>query len=283
MEGISAQKVILRDAVPADGVDYVAASAGDSPFAPGEPLVPGTPLPTPVPAWFYPQTVAEPAHLLDLEIPLIAETPDVLIVEKPHDLPSTPNGRLMRATAQTMMRVRRNEPDLVAAHRLDRLTGGLLLLSRRPLTRGFLQTQFQRHEVKKVYSATTEADVDAALALQGDLGAEVASGKRTRVTLNMRKIKGDPQVTVQEGGKPTETWVTRVGERTFRMEPRTGHTHQLRVLMNHLGMPIAGDDTYPVNRPLDVWQEGTKKLQLRAAQLELKLPDGQRGRWELES
>lgn len=284
--GISPQRVVLRGAVPVDGVTYVAAAAGDSPFKPGESLIPGTPLSTPVPAWFHPETGPEPEHLLALDVPVIAETEDLLVIDKPHGLPSTPNGALMRATAQTLLRVRRDEPDLVAAHRLDRLTGGVLVLSRRQATRGFIQTQFQRHSIRKVYEATVAAgpdEVDAQLARRGEMGAEVASGQRTRVDLAMRKTKGQPQVEVVEAGegKPTTTWVTRTGEREFRLEPLTGHTHQLRVLLNHCGLPIEGDDTYPIYAPSDVWDADAKKLQLRSTQLELDLPDGQRRRFSL--
>lgn len=297
--GISAQRVVLRGAIPDDGVRYIAAAAGDSPFTAGEILLPGTVLDRPVPAWFHPQTGPEPQHLLDLEIPIVAETPDLLVVDKPHGLPSTPNGPLMRATAQTLLRVRRDEPELTAAHRLDRLTGGLLLLVRRPQARGFYQSQFQNHTIRKTYEATTSvAHVDAALS-HAVLGAEgagaapeprgveegamgvdaglLASGSREKVELWMRKEKGDPHVRVVgagQGGKRTVTWVTRTGERTFRLEPLTGHTHQLRVLMNHLGLPIAGDDTYPNYAPNDVWNPDTEKLQLRAVQLELELPEG---------
>ena len=113
-QGISAQRVMLSGCVPDDGVAYLAAAAGDSPFAPGEPLEPGTPLAHPIPAWFHPTTGDEPPHLLNSDVPIVGETPDVLVVDKPHGLPSTPNGRLMRATAQTLLRKSREEPDLVA-------------------------------------------------------------------------------------------------------------------------------------------------------------------------
>ncbi|QFQ02758.1 Ribosomal large subunit pseudouridine synthase A [Corynebacterium urogenitale] len=282
IDGISAQRVVLRGEVPSDGRNYVAAAAGDSPFAPGEPLVPGSILERPVPAWFHPETGPEPPHLLGMPIPILVSTPDLLVVDKPHGLPSTPNGALLRATAQTMLRVRRHEPELTAAHRLDRLTGGLLLFVRRPQARGFFQTQFQGHTVRKTYEAVTAVrDVDTVLrtSVAAELGATVASGKRTRIDLRMRKIRHDPQVHVTgttEPGKPTVTWVTRIGERSFRLEPTTGHTHQLRVLMNHLGLPIAGDDTYPHYRPHNLWDPDTEKLQLRAVQLELDVLEGKR-------
>lgn len=306
LNGISAQRIVLRGHVPADGVEYMAAAAGDSPFSAGEPLTPGTLLPRPVPAWFRPELGPEPTYLLALDVPVLAETPDILAVDKPHGLPSTPNGALMRATAQTLLRVRRNEPELVAAHRLDRLTGGVLIFSRRHHTRSYLQTQFQRHEVRKVYVAevrdvgvphlrsgeahlrlmevprlhdSRESPAGSELISREEFGA-LASGKRTKICLPMKKIKGDPQVRVEPGGKATVTWVTRIGERKFRLEPLTGHTHQLRVLMNFLGMPIIGDDTYPIYQPGDVWNPDAKKLQLRSVQLELKEPNGHLVRFE---
>ena len=86
--------------MPDDGREYVAAAAGDSPFAAGTALPPGAPLESPTPAWVHPHLAPEPQWLLDLDIPLVAETADAVVIDKPHGLPSTPNGGLLRATAQ---------------------------------------------------------------------------------------------------------------------------------------------------------------------------------------
>ena len=144
---------MLRGAVPDDGRTYLAAAAGDSPFAPGTPLSPGLVLVGQTPTWVYPDFPEEPAELLAADIPILYSGPDAVVVDKPHGLPSTPNGKLLRATAQSLLRVRLQEPELVAAHRLDRETRGVLVLGRNPITRGFLQTQFQRREVTKTYQA----------------------------------------------------------------------------------------------------------------------------------
>ena len=45
---------MLRGAVPDDGRTYLAAAAGDSPFAPGTPLSPGLVLVGQTPTWVYP-------------------------------------------------------------------------------------------------------------------------------------------------------------------------------------------------------------------------------------
>ncbi|CAB1034808.1 hypothetical protein FRC0546_00842 [Corynebacterium diphtheriae] len=92
--GISYQKVVLHDVVP-EG-EYVAASAGDSPFSPGTPLAPGTLLEKPIPAWFWPRIPKEPSIPFDYTV--IARTPDLLVVNKPCFLPATSNGRIVAET-----------------------------------------------------------------------------------------------------------------------------------------------------------------------------------------
>ncbi len=279
---------MLTGRVPDDGRAYLAAAAGDSPFAPGTPLEPGLALVDPTPTWVYPDFPEEPAELLAADIPILYSGPDALVVDKPHGLPSTPNGRLLRATVQSLMRVRLREPELVAAHRLDRDTRGLLVLSRNPATRGFLQSQFQRREVEKTYQAMAP-DIP-------EIGAQWQE-----VALPMLKVKDDPQVRVgsaaalptqptlstqlkpQGRAKPTVTRIRKLATRrcvataetnaaagtaataVYELQPRTGHTHQLRALMNHLGAPIYGDDTYPEYHP------GTGALQLRAVAIKLAL------------
>lgn len=247
---------MLSGRVPDDGRTYLAAAAGDSPYEPGTLLAPGLVLSGRTPTWVYPDFPEEPAELLAADIPVLYSGPDAVVVDKPHGLPSTPNGKLLRATAQSLMRVRLQEPELVAAHRLDRDTRGLLVLARNPATRGFLQTQFQRREVSKTYQALA-ADIP-------EIGPQWRE-----VQLPMLKIKDDPQVKVVDGEQARLT-VTRIRKlassacveaisadathagtptAVYELQPRTGYTHQLRVLMNHLGAPIYGDDTYPEYRP----------------------------------
>lgn len=52
----------------------------------------------------------------------------------------------------------------------------------------------------------------------------------------------------------------------FRLTPHTGRTHQLRVHMNGLGLPILGDPVYPVDRAPDSY-DFSSPLQLLAEQL----------------
>lgn len=94
------------------------------------------------------------------DIAIIAEEADFLIIDKPAFLPSTPNGRLVRNTVQQRLRELRGEPDIVAVHRLDRLTSGLMLLSRNPATRSAYQQLFQKHQIRKTYECLTAVPDD---------------------------------------------------------------------------------------------------------------------------
>ncbi|QGU02404.1 tRNA pseudouridine synthase C [Corynebacterium kalinowskii] len=181
----------------------------------------------------------------------------LLVVDKPPFLPSTPNGRLVRNTVQTRIRVQRGNDDIVAAHRLDRLTSGLLALSTLPESRGFYQQQFAQRHVRKRYRAQVSAPLDL-------------SEKWRTIVLPMLKVKGERQVRVDKRGKPTVTRARLIDERLLELEPHTGHTHQLRVLCAHLGAPIVGDDTYPVDVGLQLDNYSTE-LKLCATELELRL------------
>lgn len=248
-EGISPQRVVLRDVVPADRT-YWAGPAGDAPFPYGTRLVAGAVLERPQPAWFHPEVPPEP------EIPfrhtVVFEDADLIVVDKPCFLPSTSNGRIVRETVQTRLRVEYGEDAIVPLHRLDRLTSGVLVCSRRAATRGSYQRLFQERRVGKLYVARVHGPVT--------VGAEWE-----RVELPLRKERGVRQVTVGEGptSRETVTWVRAVGPDVVEVRPVTGHTHQIRVVLNHLGMPIVGDDTYPVDRGLAL-HDFSSPLALRA-------------------
>lgn len=235
---------------------YVAGSAGDSPFEVGEALVPGTVLDRPVPAWFHPDVPPEPEIPFTYEVLHVDE--DLIVVDKPHFLPSTTNGRIIRETVQTRLRVEFGEDDIVPLHRLDRLTAGVLVCSRRPETRGAYQRLFQERLVGKTYLARV-------------LGEPTVGGAPEVVRLGMRKEKGRRQTLVDAHGTPTETVLRKVGASVVELEPLTGHTHQLRVLLNHLGTPIMGDDTYPVDRGLAL-RDFTTPLHLLAVGVAFRDP-----------
>lgn len=260
-EGISPRRVVLRGVVPTDR-EYWAGAAGDAPYRWGTLLPAGAELDRPQPAWFHPDVPAEAPIPFGYTV-LFADE-DLVVVDKPPFLPSTSNGRLVRETVQTRLRVEFGEDDIVPLHRLDRLTSGVLVCSRRAATRGAYQRLFQERRVDKLYRARIDGEV-------------TIGGDWQLVVLPLRKRRGDRQVTVGDGGVETRTWLRRVGDREVEARPVTGHTHQIRVVLHHLGMPIDGDDTYPVDRGLDLY-DFTRELRLRAGAVSFDDPHSGRRR-----
>lgn len=230
------------------------------PVGPEDPVIPGG-------FYFFHRPVPH-EDPVPFDLTVLYEDRDIVVVDKPHFLASTPNGRFVRQSAVTRLRLKLNEPDLVAVHRLDRVTAGLLLFSRRRETRGAYQVLFQNRSVHKTYRALAW--------LPPDFDPEtLPTVRRTR----LHKTKGERQVVELPGTPNTETrlrfegirgWAARrlppesapvagpkasmpaheaeltsIGE--FALEPVTGKTHQLRVHLNGLGVPMVGDPVYPAD------------------------------------
>ncbi|BBY96054.1 hypothetical protein MGALJ_57230 [Mycobacterium gallinarum] len=191
------------------------------------------------------------------DIPILYRDEDIVVVDKPHFLATMPRGRHVAQTATVRLRRELDLPELSPAHRLDRLTAGVLLFTVRREVRGTYQTMFARGLVDKTYLARADVDPDAAL----------PTVLRSRIV----KRRGQLQA-VEEPGEPNaETRIEHLGEGLYRLTPRTGRTHQLRVHMASLGLPIDGDPWYP--EVVDVAPDDfSTPLQLLAHTLEFDDP-----------
>ncbi len=143
------------------------------------------------------------------------------------------------------------------AHRLDRLTAGVLLFTTRRELRGAYQTLFARGLVSKTYLARAAVNPDLVL----------PRVVRSRIV----KRRGHLQAVCEPGVPNAQTLVERISDGFYRLTPRTGRTHQLRVHMASLGIPIEGDPLYP--SVIDVAPDDfTTPLQLLARRIELTDP-----------
>ncbi len=191
------------------------------------------------------------------EIPVLFQDADIVVVDKPHFLATMPRGRHVAQTALVRLRRELGLPELSPAHRLDRLTAGVLLFTTRREVRGAYQTLFAQGLVSKTYLARAAAD--PALALPRVV--------RSRIV----KRRGHLQAVCEPGAPNAETLVERISDGLYRLTPRTGRTHQLRVHMASLGMPIEGDPLYP--NIIDVAADDfSAPLRLLAQRIELTDP-----------
>ena len=192
------------------------------------------------------------------EIPVLYRDADIVVADKPHFLATMPRGRHVAQTALVRLRRELGLPELSPAHRLDRLTAGVLLFTTRRELRGAYQTMFARGAVRKTYLARAAVNPDVVL----------PRVVRSRIV----KRRGHLQAVSEPGEPNAETLIEpSPASGLYRLTPRTGRTHQLRVHMAAVGLAIAGDPLYP--QVIDVAPDDfTAPLRLLAHCLEFDDP-----------
>lgn len=189
---------------------------------------------------------------------VLFENEHLLVADKPHFLATAPVGNYVEQTLLRRLQQRFNLPELTPAHRLDRLTAGVLLLCKRAVDRDAYQALFRQQQVDKVYEA---------------LAAPLPQLQFPHVRRS--RIVNDPHYFFRScelaGAANSETRieVLQTGKEYwhYRLFPLTGRKHQLRVHLSALGAPILGDDFYPQpqqRRSVDDFQQ---PLQLLARSL----------------
>ncbi|MBS3752497.1 MAG: RluA family pseudouridine synthase [Anaerolineales bacterium] len=218
-----------------------------------------------------------PSELIPEDIPLeiIFEDEHVVIVNKPagmvvHPSAGHPSGTLVNAVLAHVPEIEGvggvKRPGLV--HRLDQDTSGIVVLAKDDQAHQFLQDQFRKREVEKVYLALVDGHPPSS---KGRV--EVAIGRDPGHRQRMAPVLA------RKGKEAVSEYFTKetFPEHTYlEVHPLTGRTHQIRVHLAFLECPVVADTTYGRNRPtlpLD-------RQFLHAAQLTITLP-GEQGRQTL--
>ena len=197
---------------------------------------------------------------------------DLLIIDKPaglvvHPAPGHADGTLVNAPGPRRIGggsawggiagVQR--PGIV--HRLDRDTSGLLMVARNDRAQASLMAQLKARRVKKTYLALVQGSVSAAV---GRIEAPIGRDPKHRT-----------RMAVVPDGRPSVTGY-RVRERfagwtLLELDLVTGRTHQIRVHLDAIGHPVAGDPVYGTGTSRR-GPAGLARLFLHAWRLELTAP-----------
>ncbi len=201
------------------------------------------------------------------ELTVLYRDERLVVLDKPHFTATIPRGQHVVHSAVVRARRDLDLPELSPAHRLDRLTAGVLLCTTRREFRRDYQQVFEHHRATKTYEAVGRYRSDLVLPVE--------------VSSHIRKERGQLQAfEVPDAAANSHTLIELLDHRDdpelgpigrYRVSPTTGKTHQIRLHMNSLGIPIVHDPFYPevLDQELD---DFTRPLQLLARELRFTDP-----------
>lgn len=207
---------------------------------------------------------------VDLPLSIIYEDEDILIVNKPANLPIHPSmnnyeNTLGNAVAYYYMK--KGEPFLYRCiNRLDRDTTGLTILAKHYLSCGILYDEMESREIKRTYYAIVENrtvfDAPYAHRLLQTGTIDLPLGRKPDSAI-------ERMVDIKNGDKAITHYrvlATNDGLSLLELQLDTGRTHQIRVHMQAIGHPLIGDFLY---NPKDTHM---KRQALHAGKLSFRHP-----------
>ena len=177
-----------------------------------------------------------PALIARVNAAIVHEDERLLVLDKPAGLAVHGGSGLTYGVIEAL-RAARPQETLELAHRLDRDTSGILMVTRKPSALRVLHELLREGRVEKSYLALVVG--------RWELGRKLID-----VPLQTdARVSGERTVRVGEGGKSARTrfqLVQQFGPRASLVEAtiETGRTHQIRVHAAYCRHPVAGDQKY---------------------------------------
>ena len=191
---------------------------------------------------------------VDFKYRVVFEDKDILVIDKPGNLPVHPTGRFFFHTLLTQLRINLlddSDPDndFYIVHRLDRETSGMLVIAKHREAGAHLVDQFAERKPQKEYLALVHGSPTQDYFLTE---APIGKDLKSRVDLKMATVEldsnGEPLYLHRDSvlTAKTEFWVTERFAKhcVMRIKPHTGRQHQIRVHLVHIGHPLVGDKLY---------------------------------------
>lgn len=192
------------------------------------------------------------------DLVILFEDDHLFVVDKPAGLLSVP-GRLPQHQDSIQLRAAQRFGEALVVHRLDCATSGVMVLAKTKPAQSELSRQFRDRETAKEYIAITFGDCPAE---RGEVDLPLIVDWPNRPLQKICHEQGKPSLTRYQ-------LLARDGQRNrLQLIPVTGRSHQLRVHMLALGMPIIGDEFYA---PPDILAMSPRLL-LHAATLAFRHP-----------
>jgi 23S rRNA pseudouridine1911/1915/1917 synthase len=197
---------------------------------------------------------------LELALRVVYEDDHLLVVDKPAGLVVHPSGADEHETlAHGLLGLGAaggdpERPGIV--HRLDRDTSGLLVVARSAEAFDRLSEEIRRRNVERRYLALVRG---VPRSRTGRITAPIGRDRRDRTRHSV----------ATDTPRDAVTWFEvreRVGERTLlEVRLETGRTHQIRVHLEAIELPVCGDPTYGVAGDLGLERQFLHAHRLRLA------------------
>ena len=127
-------------------------------------------------------------------------------------------------------------PYIATVHRLDKITGGVMVFARSAAAASILSGQVREHRFRKIYLAVVRGDPG-----QGGIWRDMLGRDPVR---RVTYIAREPGKDVRPAELSYETLAVREGLSLVRVTLHTGRTHQIRVQFSSRGLPLMGDIRY---------------------------------------
>lgn len=208
-----------------------------------------------------PETVPLRAETLD--IPIVWEDEHLLVVDKPaglvvHPAGSTRTGTLVQGLLEHGAEGGEDDDRPGIVHRLDRDTSGLLVVARSSEAYLLLQEMIRKRKVERTYAALVRGRPESE---SGRIEAPIGRDRRDRTRHSLDTPTPREAVTwfdVREKMRHHALLDARL---------ETGRTHQIRVHLEAIGLPVSGDPVYGAAGDL-----GLERQFLHARRLVLEHP-----------